>query len=223
MITIIGQALVAGGLTGARPLLSLFVLAGVVRLEGRGMQPEVAWLVTPYALVALAVLTYVEHEMRTDPDFEEMLARPLQLLGALAAIVATRMLEPTGEEALTATANIGIGAGAAVGSFMVGELRRKLFEALDEALDVENWYARLEAGGVVGLLVAIVLLPLLAVGLLVVLAVVGTTVGFGLRKWRAARDLAARTKCPVCGHAIRVEASRCPGCKQTFAPRVRLA
>ena len=222
MITLIGQALFAGGLTGARPFLTLLVLAVASKLSGHVPPNDVLWLLSPYALVALAVLAYVEHEARTDPDFEQLLARPLQLLAVVAGVLVARLLQPSGDEVLATAGHAGVAAGAGLASLLVGELRRRLFDVFDEALSVEGIYARIEAGGIIGLLLVMVLLPVLASALLLLFTLMGIVLAVGMRGWAAAADRAARVPCNHCQHARRREASRCPACKQAIQPAAQL-
>jgi hypothetical protein len=224
---LISQALLAGGLAGARPFLTLLVLASSVRLYSDASLPvDVSWLLHPVSLAALAVLSYLEHEARTEPDFEETLRRPLQLLSAVAGGLVGRLLSSEqlwSDEAAPIGSSMLAVAAASAGSLVVQDLRRRLLDAADELLDVGNWWRRLEAGGVVGLLVVIVTFPFLALALVVVFTIVGAAVGLGLRGFRSAREQAARQPCAHCSHAIRKEASRCPNCKTTVSPAVVLS
>lgn len=227
LVTLVAQGLVAGGLSGARPLLSLLVLGLTTRLAFEGALPDdVAWLVHTYGLLVLAALSYLEHEVRDDPDMEELLRWPLGALGAVCGALAARLLTTTSGEvdSVTATTTSWLGAaGAVVASVGVQTARRQALEALDEVATLEGWWRRVEAGGVIGTLLLIWALPFLAIVLVVVLTVGGVAGSIALRRWRAAVDARRRQPCPRCRASIREEASRCPSCRADITPRAYLA
>lgn len=79
-------------------------------------------------------------------------------------------------------------------------------------------WARLETGGVVGLLILLPLLPLLTFGFLIFFAAALTAMALAVRAAKRAMDHRFRTDCSSCGHALRVEASLCPNCKTPRQP-----
>src|SRR5690606_38197979 len=104
--------------------------------------------------------------------------------------------------------------GAAVAT-ATHHLRARLHEQLqglgDGLLSPRTWLAWLELGGVLGVLVAIVFAPAVALGFVVLASVGGLAVLVGKR---AAERRVWRRGCPHCGFRARVEARRCPGGKQ---------
>ena len=236
-VSLISQAMVAGGLTGARPFLSLLVLALAVRYIAQATPPDdVAWLLSPYAMLGLGVLSWLEHEARTEPDFEEALRRPLQVLSIVAGVLAGRLLSATQEVSAVAGGGAAAGApgvltaghsGTAVllialavaSSLIVQELRRRALSALEDLLDLQRIWRLLEAGGVAGVIVAIVLLPFIAAVLVVLLTLIGAAVGLAARRWQAAAEARRRYPCPSCNHKVREEALLCPGCREALEPR----
>ena len=203
------------------------MLGLTARLSFDGPLPDdVAWLVHTYGLLSLAALTVVEHEVRDDPDMEELLRWPLGALGAVCGVLAARLLAATSGEfdgvAAGTTSWLGA-AGAAVASVGVVAARRRALETLDEVATLEGWWRRVEAGGVVGILLLIWALPFLAIILVVVLTVTGVAMSVGLRRWRARVDAQHRQPCPRCQAPIRQEASRCPKCRAEITPRAYLA
>jgi Domain of unknown function (DUF4126) len=221
IVTLIAQALVAGGLSGARPLLSLLVLGLITRFSTELMLPsDIAWLVHPYALVALAALSYVEHEVRDDPEMEELLRWPLGVIGAAAAVMASRLLAASAGTDGDTAAPVGVmsAVGATAASVGVQTARRHALETLDDVASVDGWFRRVEAGGVVGVLLLIWAAPIIAIGLVVVLTVGAFVTSWALRRWRTAQDARRRKPCPSCQHGIRVEASSCPNCAHGLTP-----
>jgi hypothetical protein len=222
IITLIAQALVAGGLSGARPLLSLLVLGLAARFTYEGaLTGDVAWIVDTYGLLVLAGLSYLEHEVRDDPDMEELLRWPLGALGTVCGVLAARLIAATSGEsdAIASGATSWLAAaGAAVASIGIQTARRRALEALDDFASLEGWWRRVEAGGVVGTLVLIWALPFLAIGFVVLLTVGAVVIGYVSRRWQQAEDARRRRPCPQCQTAIREEATRCPSCRAEVEP-----
>ena len=111
-------------------------------------------------------------------------------------------------------------ASPAVGAVMaVGThgLRSQLHEGLrgfgDSVLSPRTWLLWLERGGMLGLLIAMLLAPVIALGF-VILAAVGA--GIGLLVRRHLDKAWFRRACPSCEHMARVDASRCPDCKESL-------
>lgn len=229
--TILGQALTAGGLAGARPLLVVALTCLWVRVFAEVPLPsDLAWLVHDYTLAGLAVLAIVEHAAAQDIDLREWLHVPLGAVAVMGGVLAARLVTTTGAPAVVgipvpppgiALAGIGLGdsrdlvamavAAAAAGTVQV--LKAKVLRWLDDLMVPGRWLRWLEAGGVLGTMAAILLVPVLAVVLAVALTGVSVAVFAASRVIGARIESARRRPCPLgCGQAVRVEASRCPGC-----------
>ena len=96
MVGWISQLLALGGLSGARPFLTLGILAAYARYT-LGLREEL-WLTNDLALGLCLVLSIVEHLVRTDADVEEWLGGPLAILSALSGAMAASLLLALGEE-----------------------------------------------------------------------------------------------------------------------------
>ena len=87
-----------------------------------------------------------------------------------------------------------------------------------EQLDLKNWWAWLETGGVGVTLVVLWFLPALTLVLLVLtVMLLGLGVFFGkAAAWSL--DRTRRLACSSCSHAVRFEALGCPACGATLTP-----
>jgi hypothetical protein len=212
-----------------------------------------SWLVSPAAVIFGIVFAGLETLARHDPDFEELLSelhldKVSGAFGALAAplLFATMGLPESDALALGGTAAAAtadpIGAtlatavaadrppmvtAAAVGG-AVG-LNAALTWARSEVLEflhtfeLSKVWLRLETGGVMVVLALLPLMPILMVVLLVLFSVVLGLVAWMVRGTRRYLDQRARVACAHCGHAVRPEASVCPGCGEALQPSQLLA
>ncbi|MSP90893.1 MAG: hypothetical protein EXR79_03670 [Myxococcales bacterium] len=242
MITALSQSLVAGGLSGARPLLVLFLLSAWARFGVAAALPaDAAWMVHPVALAVLGSLALVEHAAAVDADVRAMVRGPLAVVAVVCGLWTARIVLLLGLDAATVAAP-GLPAGFAAGVFAlqrpedavalavgagaaaaVSALKARVLGWLEGLLLPARWLRWLEAGGVVGTLAAVLLLPVLAVGLAVVLSAVTLGVWLGGRIVQQALDARGRVACPVCGFAMRPEAVRCAGCRTDLPPRLASA
>jgi hypothetical protein len=240
-ITIISQSVTAGGLTGARPALTLFLLQLYGLFLAKPTLPEgTEWLLNEYVVGVCGALVVVEHFVRTEPDFEEVMKIPNQVLGVVVAVGGALLLAGLGEDperwkevsqrALiwtaggggegamgTLTVSMVLAAGSSLG---LGWVRRRLMEALGALSLPSRWWRWIEAGGVTGVVAMVVLLPVLALVLALALALV-TGATAGLVWWvQRIRDQRSRRDCPnpSCSARPRVEASVCPACKTALRP-----
>lgn len=99
-------------------------------------------------------------------------------------------------------------------------LRSQLLEFVDD-FDLGGLWARLETGGVLGVLILLPLLPLLIFGFLVLFAIVLVAGALAARAAERAMDRRARLGCESCGYEVRKEASMCPECKSARKPTMR--
>ncbi len=244
---IISRAIVAGGLTGARPALTLALLQIYARWFHEPDLPEgFEWIIHEYAIIAVAAAAVVEHFVRTDPDFEEMMEYPNMAIGLLVSIMLSVLVlsiggEMSQVEAVTASGASGQGlevlrAGwpegvlglqgltvlaSVLASLGLGWVRRKAMTTLAGVSISERWGRWIETGTVIGAVTTIALVPVLAVALAVVLVVAGVVVGATIWVVGNRVDARARTAC-ACGHRVRKEASVCPKCGAELEPETKL-
>jgi len=239
-LTMISQAVAAGGLTGARPALTLCLLQLHARLFATTSLPhELEWMVSWYAIGVVAALALAESFARSDPQFDELLHVPNLIIGVVAAVataviivgLAGEPLSAAGESS-TPVALAGIlsglvsAAGAAlvaapVASLGVGWTRRRLLKAVDVVPVRKRVWRWLETGTVASGLAAVMLLPALAVALATLLVLGAAAIGLGVLGAERALDRRARTVC-ACGHAVRREALCCPRCGAALEPTKKL-
>ncbi len=233
-LTIISQSVAAGGLAGARPALTLALLLAWSRFVQHATLPQgMEWLQHEVVLGIVAVLAVVEHFVRTEPDFEEFMRIPNAVVGVAVAMVGALLLGGMGDDpsrwqevALLHTAGAGVGVMStavlmsAVASAALWRLRAWAFEAIADLGFLHTWWRWIEAGGVVGLVVLILSLPVLSIGVAVLL--VGGSAGLGalVFSMQKKRDAAARRDCPTpdCSYRVRREALLCPSCHASLTP-----
>lgn len=108
--------------------------------------------------------------------------------------------------------------GAAVGiNLGLTWLRSQLLAFVDD-FDLGRLWARIETGGVVGVLILLPLLPLIIFSFLVFFALALAAGALAARAAQRAMDRRARVECDSCGYAVRKEASLCPECKTAREP-----
>lgn len=96
-------------------------------------------------------------------------------------------------------------------------MRSQVLEFVDD-FELGKIWARIETGGVVGVLILLPLLPLVAFGFLSFFAVLFAAVAFAVRLAQKAADRRARVACETCGYQVRVEATLCPECRTEREP-----
>lgn len=211
----IARLLSTGALAGVRGSLTLLGLALAARLGLLGA-PE-PWMTSNVGLGLLLALVVIEELAEQDEDLQALFDTFAYALrggaGALAAGTVHSSAESVGV-ALPEWSAALLGAAVATATH---HLRAKLHEQLrgvgDSVLSPRTWLAWLELGGALGLLIAIVFAPAIALGFVVLASVAGLTAMLGKR---AAENRVWRRACPHCGQRARVEARRCPGCKQAI-------
>jgi hypothetical protein len=207
---LVSQALGLSGASGTRAGWSLLAVAVAARAGYVALPPELLWLSHPGALVGFGVVLAFEWWVGQDEDLRELLG--VVQYGLSAASGGLTMLALL-DVPLQGVPEWTLAGGGGLLAVVTLGLRRRVHAEV-AALESElfhplKWVGRLEEGGVVGLLVAVFLAPVLALGGVVLAAVAG------LLAVRAAHRLEARFRrpCPACGKAIRQEASRCPDCR----------
>jgi hypothetical protein len=234
------QVIVAGGLAGARPALTLFILqlfAALFAVEA--IPQELSWIISVYAITAVGIAALIEHFARTDPDLDEVLAVPNKIIGTITAILISVLLialrsgeAPPEEEHAKASLLVAAGLAAlnrdivllvlaavlaALSSLVVSWARGRVLAALDIMAVPGRFVRWLETGTVAGALALVLLLPVLSIVLAALLLVVSTAAGFLVRALERRRDELAREGCE-CGYAVRVEALVCPSCGKERTP-----
>jgi hypothetical protein len=96
-------------------------------------------------------------------------------------------------------------------------MRSQILEFVDD-FELGRLWARIETGGVVGVLILLPLLPLIAFGFLLFFALVFVAVAFAVRLARRVADERARGGCETCDYQVRAEATLCPECKTEREP-----
>ena len=209
MVEALARLLATSSLAGTRASLTLLGLALAARF-GLLEAPQ-EWMSSNVGLGILLALVVLEELAEQDEDLQAWVDLFAYALRGGAGALAAAGLQSVGLEQLPSWSLGLVGAGAAVATH---HMRAKLHEQLagfgEGLLSPRTWLAWLELGGVIGLLVAVVFAPVLALAFVSVAAVAGVAVTLGRR---AAEDRLFRRPCPHCGVRIRVEASRCPGCR----------
>jgi|GEM_PF-2469487 len=96
-------------------------------------------------------------------------------------------------------------------------LRSQLLEFVDD-FDLGAAWAKLETGGVVGVLILLPFLPLIVFAFLILFALLFSTLAICARSAERAADQRARVACETCGYRLRAEASLCVECKTERTP-----
>lgn len=250
-LAIISRAIIAGGLAGARPALTLLLIQiGVAAFtDGSAVPDGLEWLVHVYAIAVVAVLAVVEHFARTDPDLDELLQVPNLIVGVLVAATIPLLLpaldaeptlpgaeeQPTEEATSTGlvTANAGLPDGlfgmdglmmlvAIIMSLALFWIRRQVLKAFGSLSLSQRYYRWAESGVIVGAVAVLVLLPVLTIALAAVVLLGSAAVGVSVWVFQKHRDDEARRECPHCKVRIRKEALLCPECGAEVTPERRL-
>jgi hypothetical protein len=221
----IARLLSTSALAGTRASLTLLCLALAARFEL--LSAPHPWMTSNVGLALLLALVILEELAEQDEDLQALFDVAAYALRAGAGALAAGTIE---------TAAVGVGVDVSedvmgVGAALIGaavatathHLRAQLHEQLggigDSLLSPRTWLAWLELGGVLGLMIAVVFAPAIALGFVVVASLGG--VAAVLAK-RATEDRIWRRPCPSCGARVRVEACRCPSCKQPVEVRLWL-
>ena len=128
--------------------------------------------------------------------------------------------------AVTADHSTAVKAGALGGAIAINVsltwLRAQLIEFI-ENFHLGKLWARLETGGVVGVLILLPLLPLLMLVVLLIFAAVLVGVSLSARAASNYLDARSRVPCDECGYQVRIEASICPKCRTERTPSTATA
>lgn len=206
----IAQLISVSASAGARGSLTLLMLASAARLGFAELPPFLEILASDQGLAALAALSAFEEFAEQDEDLQQVVQMLNLVTRGIAGSLAALSLAPeTGTPEPLAGA---IGFGTAAGTqWLRGRVHETLAGLGDGIHSPRTWLAYLEAGGVVGLVVAVLAAPFLALAFVLAAGLAGVA---ALVIRRAADDRINRRNCPSCGKRARVEASVCPHCRQ---------
>jgi len=205
------QAIGLSSASGTRAGLSLLAVALASHQGYVTLPPELAWMTHPGAMAGFAVILLFE--MMTDRDEDAHMLLGLVQYGLSAAGGAMSVMASLGV-ATQGTPEWAVGTGGAVLAVGMLALRRKVhteFAGLEsELFHPMKWNNRLQEGGVLGLCVAVFVAPAIALAIVLVMVAAGVVAGVMAHRME---ERLFRRPCPACGAAIRVEASRCLGCR----------
>lgn len=244
----IGPSITAAARPAATFLAIQITVVALIDHDLAALPESFAWVVSAPTIIAVALIAALEAAVKHDPDIAAILRdfRVDNITGALGALGAALLFMALGlpeSEAAALATDGGLGEaggaldalalaaasehqtgaqvaamGAAVGINMgLGWLRAQLLELVDD-FDLGKLWARLETGGVVGVLILLPLLPLVVFGFLVLSALVLAALALAARAATQAIDRRCRVACDGCGFEVRVEASICPACKAARRP-----
>jgi len=207
----ISQILSLSALSGTRAALTLLGLAVAANYGYVELPSSLAILHEQGAIVILILLAIYEETQEGDEDLQELTellsVGTRAVAGGLAAYGTSAAADV---EVTSAISTVG-GAVTAVG---VNHVRSRLHESLrgvgDSMLSPRTWLLWIERGGIIGLLAASFLAPVLAL-VLIVLAVIAAAWITSTKRRYEKRHM--RRACTSCGFSARLEASLCPNCK----------
>lgn len=96
-------------------------------------------------------------------------------------------------------------------------LRSQFLEFVDD-FGLGALWAKLETGGVVGVLILLPFLPLIVFAFLIIFALLLSALALAARRAERSADRRARLACANCGYQLRAEASLCAACKTERTP-----
>lgn len=212
---LIARLISTSALAGTRASLTLLCLALAARLDlVSAPQP---WMVSNVGLGILLALVVVEELAEQDEDLQALFDVFAYALRGGAGALAAGSLEGSAAQLgvdIPGWAAALVGAALATGTHhMRSGLHEQLRGVGDGLLSPRTWLAWLELGGVLGLMVAIVFAPILALVFVVLASLAGVAL---IVSKRALEDRVWRRDCARCGARARVEARRCPSCKQAI-------
>ena len=209
MFELLARTLTTSALAGTRSSLTLLGLAVAARFDV--VAPPQAWMVSDIGLGILLALVVLEELAEQDEDLQALFDVFAYALRAGAGALSAAALQDSTGGAVPGWAAAVAGATVATATH---HLRAQLHEQLqgfgESLLSPRTWLAWLELGGVVGLLAAVVLAPVLALAFVVLASVMGLS---ALIAKKAAEDRLWRRDCEHCNARVRVEARVCPSCR----------
>lgn len=212
IIEALSRLLSLSALAGTRASLTLLCLGLAARM---GILPAPhPWMSSDVGLALLLGLVVLEELAEQDEDLQSLFDTVAYALRGGAGALAAESLQAGASTAglpLPGWAAGLLGATLAVGTHHLrAQLHRQLEGLGDSVLSPRTWLAWLELGGVLGLMAAIVLAPVLALGFVILASAGGVAI---VLVRRASENRLRRRPCPHCGARARVEACRCPKCR----------
>jgi len=200
-----------GTASGTRAALAMLVVAAMGRAGFVDVPASISFLTSTPALGALLAGAVVEELLERDDDAQQLIAMMKYGLHGTGGVLLGYVLVERFHLPLQGWPIAVIGGALAV---LTHNLRMRVHDALRAIaagiVSPRRWLAWLEAGGVLGLTVAVVLAPFIALGFVAV-AAIGAAALWGLFKLL---ERARRRMCPTCSTMARAEARLCPHCKE---------
>ncbi|PRQ02316.1 hypothetical protein ENSA5_24070 [Enhygromyxa salina] len=216
IVEALARLISTSALAGTRASLTLLCLGLAARFEVMAAPQE--WMSSNVGLAVLLALVIIEELAEQDEDLQALFDLfAYALRGGAGALAASTIQASAGELGveLPQWGAALVGAGLATGTH---HLRARMHEQLrgagDSVLSPRTWLAWLELGGVLGLMVAVVIAPVVALGFVVLASLGGVAL---IAAKRAAEDRLGRRACVHCNARVRVESCRCPACKGELA------
>lgn len=211
MIELLARTLASSALAGTRSSLTLLCLALLARTGLMGAPAP--WMESNVGLGILLAMVVLEELAEQDEDLQALFDVFAYALRAGGGAMAATAIQDTAGAAGFALPEWGAalaGAGVATATHHVrAQLHQQLEGLGDSVLSPRTWLAWLELGGVLGLMVAIVIAPVLALAFVILATVAGVGMIFARK---AAENRLRRRDCPNCSARVRVEARVCPAC-----------
>jgi hypothetical protein len=202
-----------GTASGTRASLAILLVAAMGRAGLMEVPASISFLTSTAGLGALLAATIVEELLERDDDAQQLLAIVKYGLHGSGGLLLGYVLIERFHLPLDGWPLAALGGALAV---LTHNLRMRVHDALRSIaagiVSPRRWLSWLEAGGVLGLTVAVILAPVVALGFVVIAALgaVGLWALFGFV------EKARRRACPTCSAAVRAEARLCPHCKQAL-------
>lgn len=213
---LIVQALSVSALSGTRAALTLLGMAIAARAGYLDLPEFLQPLTSTTGLAVLGALVLLEEVVEGDEDIQELLGLVNYGLRGVAGAVASGSIGVASDgEVLTASVPI-LGAVVSTGTHYVRSCFHEQLRGMgDSLLSPRTWIIWLERGGMIGLLAAVFLAPVVALVFILLaggLAAVGTFVRKQIERSKFRRG------CPHCDFRARIEASTCAGCGNALEP-----
>lgn len=209
-LALLGQLVGVAAASGTRATLTLLTVALVARLGAYTLPAGLSFLSSNIGLSMLVALAVLDELVDRDPELQELLALANVGIRGAAGAIGAWGIDGMMDGAMPESATWLLGASIAIGVHLVRVRALAYVPEGTAGFGPRTWVAWLEAGGVFGLLAAVFLAPLLALGFAVAATVLGAAVLLAARRVERARH---RRACPHCAASIRKEASLCPKCR----------
>ncbi|MGH1342734.1 MAG: DUF4126 domain-containing protein [Nannocystales bacterium] len=209
-LALLGQLLGIAAASGTRATLTLLAVIVVARIGGGTVPDGLSFLTTNVGLAVLVAVVVLDELVDRDPELQELVTMGNIGVRGAAGAASAWGVESLADGFLPDVVTWILGAAIAIAVHLV---RVRILSYLPEGhsgVGPRTWVAWLEAGGVLGLIVAVFVAPVLALGVVLlgtVITVAGVLIARRLERSRH------RRACPHCGTWARNEASRCPKCR----------